>query len=395
MKRKNLIFNTGKNTDVENYVLNLAEKNDDPDYWLGLVEGNIPTEIFKKRKYEKIELKEEEENSDDNNNNNSETTSSSSSSSISNVISTIIVPAVATVAIASFGLVPGLDSLNSLNISNNVQNNISANIISIDSTDIDAKYNINLDFDTAIDEKFDFNDENVAVSLTNDFVNYEQEMKYNNTGQSAQEYVVGPKNNSNISSKYTIKQNGEGVLNSEEGISKHSFTVDGYFEGLNQNMNYTLSIKSKGKVLARKEFKTKSEEDRPPFEIISTEMKFDTYKDIASFEILINTKNWSNHVKFNDEEFVLRLSNNQNSVDFNIRNDYSYIVKQGIELIYDLSQKDEESGNTMFTLRGDISKLAENTNYTMTLLRKDSKLTENSFETSSIQKGLEIQAETN
>ena len=160
-------------------------------------------------------------------------------------------------------------------------------------------------------------------------------------------------------------------------------------------MNYTLTVKAKGKVLAKQELKTKTDEDMPPFEIISTEMKIDTYKDIASFEILIDTKNWNDSINLNDADFILRVSNNQNSVDFNISTNYNYKINQNIELIYDLSKKQIGLANTLFTLRGDISNLGENSNYTMTFLRKNDKMVEKSFETNSLLKGLEIQTKTN
>ena len=389
MKRKNVIFNTGKNSDVDNYVLNLAEKNDDPDYWLGLVEHNVSTESIKKRKNEKIELKKEEKN---NNDSSSETPPASS---ISNMISSVIVPVAATVVVASLGLAPGLEDIKSVDVLNSGQNNISANIISIEPTNNEAKYHINLNFDNDVDEKFDFNDEDVALTLTNDFTNYEQTMQYNNTGPDNQEYSIEPKNNSKISSKYTIKQNDVKALSDDEGYSKHLFTVDGFIKGLNPNMNYTLNVKSKGKVLAKQLFKTKSDEDMLPLEIINTEMKIDTYRDIASFEMLINTRNWNEQIKFNDEEFVLRLSGNNKSVDFNISTDYSYILNQDIELIYDLSQNKTGLSEMTFVLRGDISKLAENTKYTITFLRKNSIIAEKNFNTSSTLEGLEIQTETN
>ena len=383
MKRKNFIYSKGSSSEVNGYVLKLAEKNDDPDIWLGFLETDNTIEQLKNKKEESRENKKEE--------NNNET----GSNSLSDVISKIIVPAVASVAIASLGLVPGFDGLDSVNAFNSNQNSINASIISIDQNYTNAKYNINLDFDTDIDEKFDLNDENVVVTLTNDFVNCEQAMKYNNTGPSEQEYPIEQKQNSKIISKYTIKQNSEEVLKKDEGSSKHSFTINGFIDGLNQNMKYTLAIKGKGKVLAKQEFKTKSEKDKLPFEIVNTEIKIDTYKDIASFEILMNTRNWDESVNFNDEEFVLRLSNNQNYVDFKISNNYSYVLKQNVELIYDLSQNQIGANNTMFTFRGDISKLMENTNYTMTLLRKNDKIIENSFETKSILKGLEFKTETN
>ena len=394
MKRKKLIFDPSKSPKkgiyIDNDIFEFSEKTDDPDFMFDFAEGNITADKLKKRKYDKIEL-----NQNGNGNGNGNNSQGTSSSSISNTISSIITPVVAAVAVASTGIVPGLDSLNSINVLNASQNNISASIVSIEQTNTNAKYHINLDFDTDIEKKFDFNDEDVAVTLTNDFTNCEQQMKYNNAGPVEQEYPAETKNNSKISSKYTIKNNSEQALNNEQGSSKHSFTINGFVEGLNQNMNYTLNVKSKGKVLTKQSFKTKTDEDMPPFEIISTEIKTDTYRDIASFEILMNTRNWNESIKFNNEEFVLRISGNQKSVDFKIGDDYSYINKQEIELIYDLSHNQTGASETKFMLRGDISKLAENTNYTMTLLRKNNKIDETSFETSSALKGLEIQQKTN
>ena len=395
MKRKNVIFDKGNNFDVEDYVLRLAEKNDDPDIWLGLTEKDVPIDFYKNRKDESIEFDKEENSGSQDNNDQSSSSSSSSASNISNAISSAIVPAVAAVVVAGSGLVPGLEGLDGLNVLGNTQNNITASIVSFEQTNHEAQYIVNLDFETNLDELFNFNDQNVEITLTNDFVNCEQDIKYNDTGPAEQEYVVEPKGNSKIKSKYTIKPNGEEVIDEEKGSSKHSFNVKGLFEGLNENMSYTLTVKAKNKVLAKQELKTKTNEETPPFEIVGAEITTDTYKDIASFEMLINTKNWSDSINLNDENIVLKLSNGQKTVEFKISTDYNYALTQGIELIYDLSHNQVGLGNTMFTLRGDISKLSENTNYTMTLLSKDKVISEKSFETKSDLKGLKVQTEAN
>ena len=146
-------------------------------------------------------------------------------------------------------------------------------------------------------------------------------------------------------------------------------------------MNYTLSVKSKGKVLARKSFNTKSDKEIMALENSNTGMKIDAYRDIASFEIVINTENIGDSSKFDDQEFALRLSNNENNIDFELTTIPNYMIKQDIELIYNISQKKTSSGAMVYTIRGDLSNLAKNSNYTLTILKNNDKITENSFKT--------------
>lgn len=116
MKRKNLIFDTGQNEDVDNYVLTLSEENYDPDIWLGLVERDYESFSYKKRKTIDIEaVKTNNPNKID-------------SSNISNAVARVVVPVVATVVIASLGLLPGLDGLNISNMFTFNQNSISTNL---------------------------------------------------------------------------------------------------------------------------------------------------------------------------------------------------------------------------------------------------------------------------
>ena len=380
MKRKNFLYNMGQNSDVDKNVLKLAEKNDDPDFLLGFTECNIDTEKFKKRKDNNIELDKKDNNSG---------SSKMNSSSISNTLTSIITPVVAVVAVASSGLIPGLESLNSIEVFSGEQNSMSASIVSIEQNNTNIKYSINLDFETEINEQFSLNDENIDVTLTNSFVNNEQSIKYKDDGPTEQEYVMEQKNDSKLSSKYNIKKTSKETIVENEKTAKHSYTVNGSFGGLNPNMSYTLNIRSKGKTLAKKSFKTKSDEDMLPFEITNSEIKIDAYRDIASFEIIMNIKNWNDTLKFNDQKFVLKVSGDRDSIDYNISTDYSYINKRNIELIYDLAIEQSELNNAKIILRGDISNLSENTNYNLSILGKNNKIDEKSFETSSDLQGLE------
>ena len=123
MKRKNLIFDIGKNEDIDNYVLTLSEENYDPDIWLGLVEKDVVTEPYKKRKKGNIDSTKEKKNN------------KIDSNDISNVISKIIMPAVAAIVISSFGLLPGLDGLNIFNLSNSNRYSINEDLNGNDSAD--------------------------------------------------------------------------------------------------------------------------------------------------------------------------------------------------------------------------------------------------------------------
>lgn len=394
MKKKKLIFDPSKSPKEGIYIdkdmFEFSEKTDDPDFMFDYAECNIVADKAKKRKDSNIDI---------NQLGNGGSSSSSSSqqidtSSISNTISSVVTPVVATVVVASTGLVPGLESLNSINVLNSGQEDIRASIVSVESTNVDVKYKINLDFYIDLDEPATLNDKDVDITLSNDFLNYEQSIQYNDTGPSEQDYTQEAKSNSKLSSKYTIAKSGQETLNDDENTVKKSFTITGFVGGLNENMNYTLNIKSKGKVLTKQTFKTKTDEEMPPFEITSSEIKIDTYSNIASFEMMINAENWSDKVKFNDEDFVIRLASNQNTVDFKISTDYNYVLKQGIDFIYDLSQN-QSGGSNVITIRGDISNLAENTNYTLMFLIKNDKVAENSFVTSNKAVELESNTESN
>ena len=375
MKRNNFKFNIGRNakkgSELDNEIFEFVEKNDNPQYLFDCLErkrnkGNSANTGASKKS----------------NNRRNDVKSDVQPSSISSAITHVAVT-VATVAVVAVGAVPGLDVVKGIDLFHRQENkNTSVNIISIEKTNNDVAYSINLDFNTDSDEEFTLEEKNVAVSLSNDFANYEQIMKYNNSGPTEQGYAIEASDNSKVSSKYTIKQvSEEEEENKEEGSARHSFTVNGSFEGLNQNMNYTFTVKSKGKVLARKSFNTKSDKEILALESSNTGMKIDAYKDIASFEIVVNTENIGDGSSFDDQEFVLRLSNNQNNVDFDLSTTHNYMIKQDIELIYNISQKKTGTGATVYTIRGDLSNLAKNSDYNLTILRHKDKITESSFKT--------------
>lgn len=102
MKRKNLIYILGKNVEVDNNVSTLSEENYDPDIWLGMLERDIVTIEYNKRK--ELDLKNEKEKKNYN--------SKTSRNYISKAMTRIAMPAVVTVVVASLGLVPGIDNLN-------------------------------------------------------------------------------------------------------------------------------------------------------------------------------------------------------------------------------------------------------------------------------------------
>ena len=380
-----------KDNRIDNSLYGLSEKNDNPDFLNNFAEPNQSKVRARRRisygQEEKLdeEITENQDSSNSNNNNNSSNSNNnsiqSSTSSITNAISNIIVPFVAVAACS--GIVPGLESINTLDVLNTKPKEISASIVSIESTDMEAKYNLTLDFNIDTGEYFVLEDKDVSVTLTNDFVNSEQKLKYDSKGTLEQEYVVDSTGSSNITSKYSIRQVAKEEPKGEDTTVKYAFKVNGVFEGLTKNMSYTLSVKSKGKTLAQKSFKTKAEEEILPFEIVNSQVNVDTYRDIASFEITVDAKNWSDEQSFNDEEFVLRVSNGSGKIDFNLSTDYNHMLKQNVDLIYSLSQNLKDSGDISFNIRGDISKLDENSSYNLTILRKEDIVAENSFETTS------------
>ena len=119
-----------------------------------------------------------------------------------------------------------------------------------------------------------------------------------------------------------------------------------------------------------------------PFEIVDARIVIDAYRDIASFEATIDMRNWSDDSSFNEEEFVLRLSG-QNSIDFELSTDYNLVIKNGVDLIYELSQTKTSLGNTRLIIKGDISNLSKNANYSLSLLRHNERVAGNSFITTS------------
>ena len=124
MRRKSFIFKIGNSVDVDKNMNILIEENYDPDIWLGMLELDVVTEEYNKRKEYNIENIKEKKNK-----------------AISNTISKIIIPTIATIIIASLGLLPGLDGLDYLHSFKNWQDNnnntsITANLDEIPSMDI-------------------------------------------------------------------------------------------------------------------------------------------------------------------------------------------------------------------------------------------------------------------
>ena len=129
-KRKNFIFNLGNNVDVDHNMNILIEENHDPDIWLGMLEHDVITEEFIKRKKLDIENNKSKKNNDN----------KTSPNNITYTISKLAVPTIATIVFCSLGLLPGIDATDSLNIFNWMKhsNNISitANLDENESMDI-------------------------------------------------------------------------------------------------------------------------------------------------------------------------------------------------------------------------------------------------------------------
>ena len=293
---------------------------------------------------------------------------------------------VTSVVVAVTGAVVGVTATNILPI---FQSDVKAEIVNIESYANSVYYDIDLTATNNGEENIVFEDAGIVVTLTNDFVNCDCDI-FGSTENNNE--------NTNIIGQWQVFNDFEENKKDSELPTNQKLHISGFFEGLQNNMQYDLLIRCGTTTLDKKSFRTKYQTDYEPEQpqappIISAITYIEEItEDSAYFEIGVYVTNPTENFVFGDALINVSLYGSETILTSEILYEQEN-VNENFE--YTVYLDEEKENQQIFVVSGFIRNLSPETNYTFTVLTATTEISQIQFTTPEVQDNLYAEMEFN